>query len=84
MLSQPRVTEIRRSSTPLAMELESLNPILELTVSPTTQIVETGMPPPSLRLNRPHDEKADASPDNIVRFIVCADYNHSLMDNPHA
>ena len=23
-------------------------------------------------------------PDNIVRFIVCADYNHSLMDNPHA
>ena len=64
--------------------MESLNPILGLTVSPTTQIVETEMPPPPLRPNRPHEEKANASPDNIVRFIVCADYNHSLMDNPHA
>ena len=59
MLSRPRVTKIRRLSTPLAME--SLNPILKLTVSPTTQIVETEMPPPPLRPNRQHEQKADAS-----------------------
>ena len=57
--SRPRVTEIRRLSTPLAME--SLNPILKLTVSPTTQIVETEMPPPPLRPDRQYEEKADAS-----------------------
>ena len=59
MPSRPTITEIRRLSTPLAME--SLNLILKLTVSPTTQIVQTEMPPPPLRPNRQHEEKADAS-----------------------
>ena len=59
MPSRPTITEIRRLSTPLAME--SLNLILKLTVSPTTQIVKTEMPPPPLRPNRQHEEKADAS-----------------------
>ena len=41
--------------------MESLNPILKLAVSPTTQIVKTEMPPPPLRPNRQHEQKADAS-----------------------